>query len=325
MDSNCKINHETPMWSETRWAGCFNPEQGVGLFLHAGRLRGNLNWWWAQTVIYLPDGRVAVERSWVQNPGEIGVKTASLDLRAENEGWSASFDGIVELTSTEALSAAPRGSAAPSVQAKFELTADGSRPWWDMFGGAASKETFADMHVEQVGQCKGKLMVGSESYSLDGVSYYDHSSGVRDWSHNIGHHFAMIAMPDHTIHAIGAYTSPTEARIFGVWFTKDGKQLEVVHTEMPRLMDISNIPKSFDWPLQTKDGELLMYHLEVMHSFPATITEKNDNINGIFWEATGDPIFLTECQVKVTAPDGAVGYGHLELSNRRSFMSPKKF
>ena len=78
MDINRKANHDIPMWSETRWCGCYNPEQGVGLFLHAGRLRNNLDWWWAQTAIYLPGERVAVERSWVKNPDEIGVKTAEL-------------------------------------------------------------------------------------------------------------------------------------------------------------------------------------------------------------------------------------------------------
>jgi hypothetical protein len=166
--------------------------------------------------------------------------------------------------------------------------------------------------------------VGDESYSLDGVSYYDHSSGVRDWTHNQGHHFTMLAMPNETIHAIGAYISPTEVRNFGVMFNKEGKKLKVEHSEMPRLMDIFNIPKSFDWPLKIEGGEVLTYKVEVLHSFPASITENNDNINGIFWEAAGDPVFLTECQVKVTAPDGAVGYGHLELSNRRSSMSPKK-
>jgi hypothetical protein len=51
MDINRQPNHDAAMWSETRWNGCFNPEQGVGLFLHAGRLRNNLHWWWAQTAV----------------------------------------------------------------------------------------------------------------------------------------------------------------------------------------------------------------------------------------------------------------------------------
>lgn len=324
MDINRAAKKDVPLWSETRWTGCFNPEQGVGLFLHAGRLRGNLDWWWAQTAIYLPGGRVAVERSWVRDPGEIGVKTASLDLRAESEGWSARFDGIVELTTTEALAKAARGSGASSVPANFEVVADASRPWWDMYSNTAAGQDFAgDMHVEQWGHCKGTLKVGSESYRLDGITYYDHSCGVRDWSHFHSHHFAAIVMPDATIHAIGIYGNDGQARApVGIWFDKDGKGLKLERSEMPRLDDVLGAPQAFDWILQHEGGEAETYRVEVLNSFPCSVTQDNDNINGIAWDAAGDPLFLTECQCKITAPDGTVGYGHIERSNRRSSFSP---
>lgn len=322
MDINRPPNHEVPMWSETRWNGCYNPEQGVGLFLHAGRLRGNLDWWWAQTAIYLPGGRVAVERSWVRKPDDIGVKTASLDLRVEKEGWSARFDGIVELTTTEALGKAPRGSSAPSVPAKFELMADGSRPWWDMLAGVTTQQDFGDMHVEQMGQCKGTLQVGQETYRLDGITYYDHSSGVRDWTHFHSHHFALIAMPDYTLHCGQVYTSPTEARRGGgLWFPKEGKPLRISESVMPRQTDVLGSPREFDWVLKVSGHGEMTFRVEVLHTFPATITFDNDNINGIDWEIPGNPLYPTECQVRVTAPDGAVGYGHIERSNRRSCFS----
>jgi hypothetical protein len=322
LDTNCKPNHKVPMWNETRWGGCFNPEQGVGLFLHAGRLRGNLDWWWAQTAIYLPGGRVAVERSWIRNKSDIGVKTASIDLRAERVGWSAQFDGIVELTTREALSKAPRGSSAPSVQASFNVVADGSRPLWDMMADLSGKEIFADKHVQQAGQCTGTLQVGNESYRLDGVSYYDHSSGVRDYTEFHSHHFGMIAMPNATIEALCIYRSATEVRGYiGVWFTKEGKKLKIEKTTMQRLTNLSSLPEPFDWVVKVEGLEAQTFRVEVLHSFPCTITFDNDNINGVDWELSGDPAFYTEYQVKVTAPDGSVGYGHLECSNRRSCLS----
>jgi hypothetical protein len=48
-------------------------------------------------------------------------------------------------------------------------------------------------------------------------------------------------------------------------------------------------------------GELT-FQVEVFHTFPATITFDIDNINGCAWDAEDDPLFLTECQVAVTAP-----------------------
>ncbi|MCW2620596.1 MAG: hypothetical protein JWL64_198 [Frankiales bacterium] len=318
LDRNRAPRHAVPMWSETRWNGCYNPEQGVGLFLHAGRLRGHLDWWWAQTAIYLPGGRMAVERSWVRSPDDVGVKTASLDLRVLEHGWSASFDGIVEVTTTAALASATRGSAAPVVPAAFELVADASRPWWDMLAGAASQD-FGDMHVEQVSSCAGTLTVGEERYRLDGVGYYDHSSGVRDWTNFHAHHFAMIAMPDYTLHLGSVYTSPTEGRAGGgVWFPREGKPLRIRASTMPRQADVLGAPHEFDWVLDVAGQGELTFRVEVLHTFPNTITLDNDNINGIDWEIPGDPLYPTECQVRVTAPDGAVGYGHLERSNRRS-------
>ena len=321
MDINCKTKYDVPMWSETRWAGCYNPEQGVGLFLHAGRLRGNVDWWWAQTAIYLPGGRVAVDRSWVKNPDEIGVKTPTLDLRAEKTGWSANFDDVAHIANTEFLAKATGGSSAPTLTVQFNVKADGSRPMWDMYSGKTETQDFADMHIEQMGKSKGTLQVDEETYSLGGISYYDHSSGVRDWTHFHSHHFALIAMPDCTIHIIGIYGNDGLPRpAIGAWFTTDGKQLKIEHSEMPRLDSVLGVPLKFDFVIKPDGGEKQTYKVEVLHNFPMTITFDNDNINGIDWELPGDPLFLTECQVKVVAPDGSVGYGHIERSNRRSSL-----
>ncbi|MBU1054701.1 MAG: hypothetical protein KKC46_12885 [Proteobacteria bacterium] len=320
MDINFKAKHEVPMWNETRWGGCYNPKQGVGLYLHAGRLRGNLDWWWAQTIIYMPDDRIAVERSWVRNLVEDGVKTSSLDLRVRNKGWSAHYDGIVELTTTVALSKAPRGCIAPSIPARFNITADDSRPWWDMYAGMpAFKEGESGTHLEQPGQGKGTLQVGNESYLLDGVTYYDHSSGIRDWTKSHSHNFAHIVMPDYTIHAVTVYATPTKAHAhFGVFSPIKGKPLKIIQSTMPKLNDVFSMHDQYDWILQAEGDKPKTFRVEVMHTFPMTITNENDNINGFYWDAPGDPMFFTECQVKVTAPDGAVGYGHIERTNRRS-------
>jgi hypothetical protein len=324
VDTNRKPKHDVPMWSETRWGGCYNPDEGVGLYIHAGRFRGHLDWWWAQTAIYLPGGRVAVERSWIRNTSEMGVKTASLHLRSEEKGgWSADFDGIVEIATTAELGKSARGATAPCVPASFKVTADGSRPWWDMHAWIAAKQDFADMHVEQMGRCQGTLQVGAERYRLDGVSYFDHSSGVRDWTHFHSHHFANIAMPDATIYQIGVYSSPTEARApIGAWFDASGKGAKIESSVMPRLESVVGAPQEFEWLVKVEGRKEMALRVEVLHNFPMTVTFDNDNINGVAWDVdpAGDPIFMVESQVRVTAPDGSVGYGHVERSNRRSCL-----
>ena len=54
MDRNVAARRDVPMWSETRWNGGWNADQGVGLYLHMGRFRKDLDLWWIQTVAYLP-------------------------------------------------------------------------------------------------------------------------------------------------------------------------------------------------------------------------------------------------------------------------------
>src|SRR5436190_1559117 len=56
IDRNVEPQHGVPLWSETRWNGCWNGDDGVGIYLHAGRYRHDLDIWWAQVVAYLPDG-----------------------------------------------------------------------------------------------------------------------------------------------------------------------------------------------------------------------------------------------------------------------------
>jgi hypothetical protein len=68
VERNVATDHETKNWSETRWLGSWNPDEGVGFYLHAGRFRHDVDLWWVQSVVYLPEGKLAVDRSWGRAP-----------------------------------------------------------------------------------------------------------------------------------------------------------------------------------------------------------------------------------------------------------------
>ena len=80
--------------NETRWHGCWNADEGVGLFLHVGRFRADLDIWWAQSVAYLPEGRLVVDRAWGPVPDKDGVRIGNLDISLAESGWSSHFDGV---------------------------------------------------------------------------------------------------------------------------------------------------------------------------------------------------------------------------------------
>ena len=72
-------------------------------------------------------------------------------------------------------------------------------------------------------------------------------------------------------------------------------------------------------------GVELPLQLEVLGCLPITINNANDNLNGLDWEGESDPVFFAESPVRVTLPDGGVGYGHLERSVRRQLVDRETF
>ena len=321
LDSNVEPNHEVPLWNETRWNGCWSPEDGVGLYMHAGRFRGNLDLWWVQSVAYLPDGRVCVDRSWGPNPSEAGVSVGCLDLRIAEDGWTSAFDGVGQLTTTAELARATRGSSAPSRRMTWDVEASAAAPLWDMYAGKgdARLDHAGDAHVQQGYFTKGALKVGDEEHSLDGIGFKDHSSGPRDFGPWKSHRYMQIVTDDWTAHMIvmdAPDGSPTDP--WGAFLPKGGEQQDITRFELPTLTHADGGPVEGDLVFETSGGERFEFASELVHALPMTITEDNDNINGVDWELEGDPIVLIEGKGRLTAADGTVAYCFHERSARRS-------
>lgn len=318
MDTNVEPNHDVPKWSETRWSGCWNPEQGVGLYLHMGRFRKDLDMWWAQTVAYLPEGRLAVDRSWGRQPDDAAIRTGNYELAQREDGWISSFDGVGELTATEALAAGVRGAGAPSVPVRWEVSAESTEPVWDLYGGGDRLEGQAgDSHVQQASRTSGDLTVDGESYSLDGVGYKDHSSGVRVWGGYGDHSFVVAHMPEWTAHAIVMRGPGGEGRAMGAFF-RDGTERRVEGFEMPAVTDALGGPNEHEVTITPAGGDPIILGVEVLHQCPITITDDGDNINGIDWEGAPEPvIILMEGAARFTGPNGEIGYGYHERGIRR--------
>jgi hypothetical protein len=87
------------------------------------------------------------------------------------------------------------------------------------------------------------------------------------------------------------------------------------------MRDVAGTPLAFDWIVKAEGMAERTCKVEVLYNFPMTMTFDNDNLNGVAWDAAGNPLFLTECQVKVTAADGTTGYGHIERSNRKNNLT----
>ncbi len=317
-DPNVHPKRDVPLWSETRWNGCWNPEQGVGLYLHAGRFRRDLDFWWAQAVAYLPDGRVVVDRTFGRNLNPAGVTVGSLAWTVTDGGWESEFDGISEATTIAALAHAPRGSGAPSARVQWQVSAESISPAWDPFAGIANLDFAGDAHVQQASRTTGVLTVDGVQYSLAGVGFKDHSSGVRSFDTWQSHGFVLAHLPHGVLHAFTIRRPDGGATTLGAMF-RDGEQVGSIEAfELPVLHDKIGAREQMIADVTVAGQDPIRIEAELIHALPMTISEDNDNINGVDWELPGDPVVLIEGIGRYTVPGQGVGYGMLERSARRS-------
>jgi hypothetical protein len=325
MDLNVKPKHDVPLWNETRWVGCWCPEPGVGLYLHMGRMRGNLDMWRAQVASYLPEGALCVDRFWGRNGREDGARIGGLDLEIADGGWQAAFDGVGQLTSTKALAAAPRGASAPARAMQFDVRSTAVTAVWDMYADRGEERLIManDTHIQQAGETSGWLEVGDARYGLEGISFLDHSSGTRDFDPWTRHTYMMIVGPEWTAHLLGMGESDSgNPAPWGAFIRRDGARDTIAHLEFPLMTDATGSPTHSELVFEIGSGERFEFHAELVHTLPMTITEENDNINGVDWETPGDPVIFSEGNGRLTSPAGEVLHCFHERSARRSMLAP---
>jgi hypothetical protein len=162
--------------------------------------------------------------------------------------------------------------------------------------------------------------VDGQTYSLDGVGFKDHSAGARDWQRWHSHTFMLAVMPGYVVHAV------TVAEPEG----GPGEPMGVVkHAQEERPVEIfasSGLADALGGPHEqeievTGPSGPVRLRAELLHVFPITISEDNDNFNGIDWEMAGDPIVMLEGVLRLTDPDGKVGHANFERSARRSALA----
>lgn len=320
VDRNVAIRNDIPRWSETRWNGCWNPDLGVGLYLHAGRYPADLAMWWAQVVVYLPNRRLTVDRRWGRSTNPLGVTLDGFDLTMTPTGWTARFDSIAQLTTIDRLALRDEGSSTPLTAVSFEVEAFGRQHEWDMYSGSDVRLDFAgDKHVQQGFTTTGTVRVGDEVYSLDGIGFKDHSAGPRDFNRWHRHHFMMLVHDDWTCHAVRMLTPDGGGHTLGA-LIRDRAQDAVTRFDLPELADSAGGPVQGDLLIETTAGERLTFSSELRHALPMLMTMDNNYANGIDWDLADDPIVLIEGNGNLTAPDGSIVHCFHERSARRSLV-----
>ncbi|MEA2166856.1 MAG: hypothetical protein QOF76_156 [Solirubrobacteraceae bacterium] len=321
IDTTATPNPDVANWSETRWNGCWNAEAGVGLYLHAGRYREDLDMWWAQVIAYLPGDELCVDRIWGRNTNPAGVTIAGLDITMTEDGWRARYDGVGQLTTIGALALAPQGAGVPVRSFGFEVEATGVQPVWDMFAGVTARLDFAgDAHIQQAYATSGSLTVGDAQHDLGGIGFKDHSSGARSFTRWYAHRFMLIVAEDWACHAVVFYSPDGVAQPPIGAFFRDGEQRKVARFELPLMEDSAGGPVHGEAVIEIEGGETFTFASELVHAFPMTMTMDNEYVNGVDWESAADNVVLIEGKGKLVAPDGSVAWCFHERSALRSLI-----
>jgi hypothetical protein len=312
----------TQRWNETGFVGGWSPNSGVGFFVHTGRCQHDLDLWWAQVATYLPDGRLAVGYSWGRSAEEATASTGNLEVRVVEplERWSITYDGAGELTTVADLAAGTVGSGSARPM-RWQIQAMAAAPPWNMHNVSSTgnaDDWAPDMHTQQTYRATGSLIFDGATYAFDGVCYNDHSRGPRTLEAFAGDISLVAVFPDFSVHAIKVWDHDGHTRLdAGNLFA--GRDSWPVRVRFAAETDMLGNPRELDITLQTPVGDPhLAMRAEALQVMSLTITDSNDNLTGIGWDAPGDPLVFTESTVRLTTQDGRVGYGNVERSMRRS-------
>ena len=313
-------------WSETAFFAAWSPENEVGVWAHMGRSQGDLGLWWAQTATYLPGGRLAVDLSWGRAPDPGCASSGNLTFRAVEpfHRWSVTFDGAGEPVTTGDVLGGLTGGG-PRVPMRWAIDAVAASPAWNLYppghGVRDGKQDWAgDSHTQQTFHTTGEVVVGDERFRLDGFGYNDHSRGVRDLSGFGGDQWFIGLLPGLALHLVDIYDNEGASLMHhGGIFDAGGHAVATAS----RLPDVGpdGAPFTTELVIDAEGREPLTLTQEVLHTFAITINRRNDNLNGTGWDLADDPLVFVEAAVKLTAPDGRVGFANRETAMQLSKLT----
>jgi hypothetical protein len=324
------------LWSETHFWSAWGADDGAGFFIHVGTTPEDADLWWAQVMAYLPEGRVLADISWGRSPERDGPRTGNFRARSSRLGhFQLTFDGAGEYTSSADIATRVVGGG-HCLPFQFDVELTPVMPVWDLFKATEiGQREWGGAHHEQVHECRGWMTVAGEhggSYRLDGVSFRDHSIGHRDFSRLGGDHLFGGYFPEsgRAIQALLMWNNEGGVELRAGSIAESG-EIELIgdvefsgveHGVMRpnSLHRLTGEPLAFDLTYGRLGGERVVIRCEVQHNVNMSNTDPNTNLNGIELGVGDRVLLLSEAQLKLTWPDGEVGYGHLERGYRRHLL-----
>jgi hypothetical protein len=324
------LDRETPLspplpglanWSENFCLASFDPRLGIGVWLHIGRWRKDLEIWRETVVVTWPDGSVTGYRAFgnargsEHGPGGANFAIRLLETGGTGDPWRSfgySFLGGVQRTASAALRGGllPDG---PRHRLSLELTFQSRSDIWDLHRIGGSQDFVGTGHIEQIGRVRGSIGFGETHYPFDALGNRDHSMGPRDTS-SLGAHHWMQAYFDNGLSVLvydavlrgGTTPVVSEAVVF------EGDRLFGATLNLTeRICAVGDGFEEYGFSVDYEHGRLDIRTAGIQNAAYLSFTAPNDHYIGVY-PGGEPPLTLMEQPSRFTLNGTIGGYGWME-------------
>ncbi len=312
------IQGDVELWSENYFFGFYDPRHGVGLWNHLGRTPHDPTMWRGLITAFLPDGRMAVSKTYGRGPIEPGVagpSNGTLTFRCEEplRTWTVAGDAMGRPTTLDSLASAPV-SDGEVVPLSFEYRFEAITPMWDLGAAVMSNQSWALTHYEQAGTFAGVLRYGDQEWELAGTGIRDHSYGPRNFAHFRRGSWVHAEFPSgRTFVALRMWSNDDQVALNAGIISEDGKLREINPIEMPTLDSALGEPRTVTVRLDDGGAEQVI-ELEFLTAMTTTLIEPNEVLHGV--DRTDPTIKILNDAMVRCRWDGEEAYGLCERSRR---------
>jgi len=196
-------------YAENFMLACYDPQSGVGLWLHLGTVPDDFGLWEDMVLLSLPgDEGLMWMTAYTRTPAELRPAGAGLRFQCLKPfaQWRITFDGMLTKSPYgEMLSGRVRDGFKHRVS--FDFDTHSVAPAWDnhqsadrgdaAIRGSMTEQTWASEHYQQLFTIRGNLKIDDRVIAIDTTGVRDHSRGQRGHSHGKwgGHNLWTGAFP----------------------------------------------------------------------------------------------------------------------------------
>ncbi|MZR63305.1 hypothetical protein [Alcanivorax sp. DP30] len=307
-------------FNESMYINLFDHQQACGGWFRVGN-RPNEGHAEMSFCFYLPDGRVAFMFRRVEIAGNDALSADGMCFRVIEpfKQLALEYEGKAVLLDDPQLMEDPKKAFAsnPTVNVSASLRFTGMTP---VYGGEAvdendqpieedPDESFARGHYEQHMKGEGEVVIGDETFSLNGFGLRDHSWGPRYWQNLYWYRWLPLVFRENfAVNVSIVQMASGRQHIWGmVYDTRDGSEpvYDLIETaSLNSTLDDRDQARAQTFSLKTVSGREYQLSGEALALIPLRNRRQTDSGE---WRQTR----ITEAMSRFQC-DGLIGYGMSE-------------